>query len=266
MLAWLLYIATGGVAGFLAGLLGVGGGLIIVPALIFIFARAGFPPDYIAHMALGTSLGSIVFTSISSLRAHHRRRAVRWPIVRGLTPGIVVGTLLGAALATVLSTEFLKALFVIFVFYVGTQMLLDFRPPPARTLPGRRGLFLSGGAIGVLSALVGIGGGSLSVPFMTWCNIKLHEAIGTSAALGLPIALSGLVGFALMGLTVDVPLPLGSVGFIYLPALIGLIIASVVTAPLGARVAHALPVARLKRLFALVLYLIGARMAWNLFS
>lgn len=266
MLAWLLYAATGAVAGFLAGLLGVGGGLIIVPALIFIFAAAGFAPDYIAHMAVGTSLGSIVFTSISSLRAHHRRRAVRWPIVRALSPGIVVGTLLGAVLATVLSTEFLKGFFVLFVFYVGTQMLLDFRPPPARALPGPRGLFASGGVIGIVSALVGIGGGSLSVPFMTWCNVKLHDAIGTSAALGFPIALAGMIGFASMGLTIDAPLPRGSIGFIYLPALVGLIAASVITAPLGARAAHALPVTQLRRGFAVLLYLIGARMAWGLFG
>lgn len=266
ILAWMLYLAIGAVAGFLAGLLGVGGGLIIVPALIFVFTQAGFAPDYVAHMAVGTSLGSIVFTSIASLRAHHRRRAVRWPIVRALAPGIVAGTLAGALLATLLSSVFLQVFFVLFVFYVGTQMLLDFRPPPARTLPGPRGLFAAGGAIGIASALVGIGGGSLSVPFLTWCNVKLHEAIGTSAALGFPIALAGLVGFAFTGWFVSAPLPFGSIGFIYAPALIGLIAASVVTAPLGARAAHALPVARLKRLFALVLYLIGARMAWGLFG
>lgn len=266
MLAWMLYLATGAVAGFLAGLLGVGGGLIIVPALIFIFTQAGFAPDYVAHMALGTSLGSIVFTSVASLRAHHRRRAVRWPIVRALAPGIVAGTLAGAFLAMVLSTGFLKAFFVLFVFYVGTQMLLDFRPPPARALPGPRGSFAVGGIIGVASALVGIGGGSLSVPFLVWCNVKLHEAIGTSAALGLPIALAGLVGFGVTGMLSSAPLPFGSVGFIYGPALIGLIAASVLTAPLGARAAHALPVARLKRVFALVLYVIGARMAWGLFG
>lgn len=265
-LALLLYLATGAVAGFLAGLLGVGGGLIIVPALIFIFSRAGFAPDYVAHMALGTSLGSIVFTSIASLRAHHRRRAVNWPVVRALAPGIVVGTLAGALLATVLSSKFLQAFFVVFVFYVGTQMLLDLRPPPTRALPGPRGLFAAGGVIGVVSALVGIGGGSLSVPFLTWCDVKLHEAIGTSAALGLPIALAGLIGFALTGWFVSAPLPVGSLGFIYMPALLGLIAASVMTAPLGARAAHALPVARLKRLFALVLYLIGVRMAWGLFG
>lgn len=266
MLAWMLYLATGAVAGFLAGLLGVGGGLIIVPALIFIFTQAGFAPGYVAHMALGTSLGSIVFTSIASLRAHHRRRAVRWPIVRALAPGIVAGTLAGALLAMMLSADFLKLFFVIFVFFVATQMLLDFRPKPTRALPGPRGLFAAGGIIGIASAWVGIGGGSLSVPFLTGCNVKLHEAIGTSAALGFPIALAGLVGFAFTGWFASTPLPFGSVGFIYVPALIGLIAASVITAPLGARTAHALPVARLKRVFALVLYLIGARMAWGLFG
>ncbi len=264
MTAYLLYAATGAVAGFLAGLLGVGGGLIIVPALVFIFAAQGFAPDYIAHLALGTSLASIVFTSISSLRAHHRHAAVRWSLVAQITPGVVVGTLLGSVIARMLSTTFLKVFFVAFVFYVATQMLLDYRPRPSRNLPNRLGVLGAGGIIGAVSALVGIGGGTLSVPFMTWCNIRLHEAIGTSAAIGLPIALAGSVGYVINGYLIGTPLPSGSIGFVYLPALLGLVAVSVIFAPLGARTAHALPVTKLKKIFAFLLYAIGLRMASTL--
>ena len=263
--AFALYLAAGAVAGFLAGLFGVGGGLIIVPALIFVFAAQQFPAEYIAHIALGTSLASIVFTSVASLCAHHRHGAVQWSVVRRISPGIVVGTLLGTVLATVLSTVFLKLFFVAFVFYVATQLLADFHPKPSRGLPARFGMFIAGNIVGAVSALVGIGGGTLSVPFMTWCNVKLHDAIGTSSAIGLPIALAGTVGYVVNGLWAPHSLPPGSVGFVYLPALLGLVLASVLTAPLGARVAHRLPVKPLKKIFALLLYAIGARMAWGIF-
>lgn len=259
MMAALLYLATGAVAGFVAGLLGVGGGLIIVPALIFIFGVLAFPPAHVVHLALGTSLASIVFTSLASLRAHHRHAAVRWPVVARIAPGIVAGTLAGSGLAAYLPGAPLKVLFVAFLFYVATQMLLEFRPRPERDLPGAGGMFAAGGVIGVISALVGIGGGTLSVPFLTWCNVRLHEAIGTSAAIGLPIALAGSAGYIATGLaTAELP-PL-SAGFVHLPALAGLVAASVLTAPLGARVAHALPVARLKKVFALFLYALAVRM------
>jgi uncharacterized membrane protein YfcA len=192
---WLAYSILGAAAGFLAGLLGVGGGLIIVPVLTFIFTGLHFPATHVVHLALGTSLATILFTSISSLRAHHAHGAVNWRIWRGITPGIVTGTLAGSVLAAWLSSAFLKGFFVVFLFYVGTQMLLDIQPKASRELPGPLGLFLAGNVIGAVSSLVGIGGGTLSVPFMTWCNVKLHEAIGTSAAIGLPIAAAGAVGY-----------------------------------------------------------------------
>lgn len=260
---WLLYLAVGVVAGFLAGLLGVGGGLIIVPALAFIFAAQHFPQDYILHLALGTSLASILFTSVSSLRAHHAHGAVNWSIVRGIAPGIVAGTLLGTLVAAHLSTGFLKIFFVLFVYYVATQMLLNIKPKPSRQLPGHIGMFAAGGVIGSVSSLVGIGGGTLSVPFMTWCNVKLHQAIGTSAAIGFPIAAAGAVGYILTGLPAKM-LPEYSLGFLYLPALAGLVVASVLTAPFGARLAHRLPVTRLKKIFAWLLYAIGTRMLFGL--
>jgi uncharacterized membrane protein YfcA len=261
---WLLYLATGIFAGFLAGLLGVGGGLVIVPVLAFIFAAQGFPAAQVMHLALGTSLASIMFTSISSLRAHHAHGAVNWLVVRGITPGIVAGTLLGTVLAAQLSSNFLKGFFVLFVYYVAAQMLLNIKPRPSRQLPGWGGMFGAGGVIGGISSLVGIGGGTLSVPFMTWCNVKMHQAIGTSAAIGFPIAAAGAVGYVLNGLGAN-GLPEYSLGFIYLPALAGLVLASVLTAPLGARLAHRLPVPQLKKVFAALLIVLGTRMLVSLF-
>lgn len=258
-----LYLATGLFAGFLAGLLGVGGGLVIVPVLALIFAAQHFPDGQIMHLALGTSLASIMFTSVSSLRAHHDHGAVEWRVVRGIAPGIVIGTLAGAALAAQLSTHFLKVFFVVFLYYVATQMIMNIKPKPSRELPGNVGMFAAGGVIGAVSSLVGIGGGTLSVPFMTWCNIKLHQSIGTSAAIGFPIALAGAVGYIVNGWMVA-GLPVYSLGFVYLPALAGLVVASVLTAPFGARLAHRLPVARLKKFFALLLYVLGTRMLVSL--
>ena len=264
MLEWAAYLVLGLFAGFVAGLFGVGGGLIIVPVLTFIFAAHHFSEQYVMHLALGTALASIIFTSISSLRAHHAHAAVNWKVWREITPGIVIGTLLGSVLAAYLSADFLKAFFVVFVFYAGTQMLLDIKPKPARALPGLLGMFVTGNIIGAVSSLVGIGGGTLSVPFMTWCNIKLHQAIGTSAAIGLPIAVAGAVGYIANGLAVT-DLPQYSLGFVYLPALAAIVAASVLTAPVGAKLAHRLPVKKLKKLFALLLYTLGVRMAWSLF-
>jgi uncharacterized membrane protein YfcA len=265
MFEWIAYIVLGLFAGFVAGLLGVGGGLIIVPVLAFIFAAHHFPEQYVMHLALGTSLASIIFTSISSFRAHHQHGAVNWKIWREVTPGIVTGTLLGSVLAAYLSAYFLKVFFVVFVFYVGTQMLLDIKPKALRELPGLPGMFAAGNVIGVVSSLVGIGGGTLSVPFMTWCNIKLHQAIGTSAAIGLPIAVAGAVGYIANGLAVSGKLPPHSLGFVYLPALAAIVVASILTAPLGAKLAHRLPVKKLKKIFAFLLFTLGIRMAWSLF-
>ena len=260
---WLLYLATGIFAGFLAGLLGVGGGLVIVPVLAFIFAAQGFPVAQVMHLALGTSLASIMFTSISSLRTHHAHGAVNWRVVRDIAPGIVAGTLGGTVVAAQLSTTFLKVFFVVFLYYVATQMILNIKPKPSRELPGKVGMFGAGSVIGAVSSLVGIGGGTLSVPFMTWCNVRLHQAIGTSAAIGFPIAAAGAAGYVANGWALGT-LPAYSLGFVYLPALAGLVAASVLIAPFGARLAHRLPVARLKKFFALLLYALGTRMLFSL--
>jgi uncharacterized membrane protein YfcA len=264
MAYWLIYAALGALAGILAGLLGVGGGIIIVPTLIYLFTAQHFPPPFILHMALGTSLASIMFTSISSLRAHHGREAVNWQAFRRITPGILIGTFLGSWVAAQLSTRFLKGFFVLFLYYVSLQMLLNIRPIPSRRLPGAAGMFGAGSLIGGISSLVGIGGGSMSVPFLVWCNITMHNAIGTSAAIGFPIALAGTAGYVVNGLAVK-SLPPLSLGFVFLPALAGVSLASILTAPLGARLAHSLPVGKLKKFFAALLLVMGTKMLSELF-
>lgn len=263
MSAWLLYLTLGAFAGILAGLLGVGGGLVIVPILTFIFIAQGIPAEHILHLALGTSLASIMFTSISSLRAHHARGAVDWSVVRSITPGIMAGTFFGSWVAAQLSTRFLKAFFVIFLYYVAIQMLLNIKPKPHRQLPGPLAMTGVGGLIGGVSSLVGIGGGSMSVPFLVWCNLAMHNAIGTSSAIGFPIALAGAAGYLFNGL--GVKLPPHTLGFIYLPALAGVAAASIITAPIGARLAHSLPIGGLKKIFALLLIIMGTKMLMSLF-
>lgn len=255
------YLLLGLAAGFVAGLLGVGGGLIIVPALVWLLESQGLTQNAM-HYALGTSLASILFTSISSLRAHHARGAVEWATVRRITPGILFGTFIGAALAARLSPVPLKIFFVIFLFYAAAQMWWNFKPASHRQLPGFAGMFSAGGVIGAVSSWVGIGGGTLSVPFQLWCNVPLHRAIGTSAAIGLPIAAAGAVGYALNGPESEA-MP-GTLGYIHLIALTCIAAGSMATAPLGARAAHALPVGRLKRIFALFLLALAIRMAWSL--
>lgn len=258
-----LYLATGTIAGLLAGLLGVGGGLVIVPILMFIFSGAHFPAQHVLHLALGTSLATIIATSISSAHAHHAHAAVNWDAVLRIAPGIAFGCLLGAWLAARLDTAPLKLLLVGFEFYVGTQILLNIHPHPGRALPGITGMTSVGMTIGILSTLVGIGGGTLSVPFMVFCNRSMREAVGTASAIGLPIALFGSIGFMWSGWNVA-GLPPYSLGFVYLPALAGIALASILTAPLGAWAAHRLPAGALKKMFALLLYGLGIKMVLTL--
>jgi uncharacterized membrane protein YfcA len=259
------YFGLGLAAGFMAGLLGVGGGLLMVPALSWAFAQQGFAPQFNIHLALATSLAVIVPTSLSSLRAHHAHGAVDWLAVRRIAPGILLGTLVGSLAAAKLPDAGLKIFFTVFLFYAATQMLLGFKPPASRQMPGWAGMTLAGGVIGLVSSWVGIGGGTLSVPFLTWCNAGLRRAIGTSSAIGLPIALAGTLGYVMSGLSVT-NLPAASVGFVYLPALAAIALGSWLTAPFGARATHRLPVRQVKKIFAGLLYLLAVRMAYGLWA
>lgn len=256
---WFAYIAVGLFSGFVAGLLGLGGGAVLVPMLASMFAAQGFSTDHVLHLALGTSMATIIFTAAASLRTHDAHGAVLWPVVRSITPGILAGTFLGTFIARFVPTRELAAFFTLFIAYVAIQMAVNFRPKPSRQLPGTLAVAGVGAGIGTLSALVAIGGGSLTVPFLTWCNVRVQQAIGTSAAVGLPIALGGTAGYLWNGLHAG-GLPQGAFGFIYLPALGFVVAASVLTAPLGARLAHRLPVKLLKRIFAGVLIALCGKM------
>lgn len=260
---WLVYLAVGAFAGFVAGLLGVGGGLILVPILVFLFGAQNFPAELVLHLSLGTAMAAIVFTSFSSFRAHHAHQAVRWDVVKFLTPGIVIGTLLGSTFMSWLSGRSAAIVFASFAYYASAQMWLNIKPKPTRGLPGKLGMFGVGGVIGGISSLVAAGGGFLTIPFLTLCNVRMHHAIGTSAAVGFPIAVAGTIGYILNGLAAQ-QLPEYSLGFVYLPALAWIVAASVLTAPLGAKAAHRTPVGALKKIFAVFLFLLATRMATSL--
>ena len=247
----------GACAGFLAGLLGIGGGMIMVPFMTIILEAKDFPAEYVVKMAVATSLATICFTSLSSVRSHHKHGAVLWPVARVLAPGILVGALIGAQIAAALPTRVLGLVFSLFIAYSATQMILDRKPKPTRTLPGGWGMFGMGNVIGLLSSVVGAGGAFVSVPFMTWCNVKIHQAVATSSALGFPIALAGTLGYIWAGRGLP-DMPPGAFGYLYLPGLLVIATTSILTAPLGARTAHRMDIRPLKRAFGVVLYLLAA--------
>jgi uncharacterized membrane protein YfcA len=259
-------LALGLAAGFLAGLLGIGGGMLLVPFLTFILSQRGVEPGMAVKMAIATSMATIMFTSLSSVRAHHKRGAVRWDLVKGLAPGILAGGLLaGAGLFALLKGAWLALVFGAFVSFSGWQMLRNKRPAPSRQMPGAAGQFGAGSGIGLLSGLVGAGGGFVSVPFMVWCNVPVHLAVATSAALGFPIAVANTLGYVVGGWGMAPALP-GAFGYLYLPALALIAAASVTMAPLGARTAHAMDVSQLKKAFATLLFALAAYMLWKGFS
>ncbi len=253
----------GAVTGFLAGLLGIGGGMIQVPFLTTLLAQRGLGGELALKTAIATAMATIVFTSIASVRAHHARGAVRWDIVRAMSPGILVGGLVaGAGLFALIKGPVLGLVFALFVGYSATQMLLDRKPQATRQLPRAATQAAVGGGIGALSSLVGAGGAFMSVPFMTWCNVPIHHAVGTAAALGFPIALASTAGYIVGGWSLAPSLP-GAVGYLYLPALAVVAAASMLMAPWGARTAHAMDVRAFKRVFALLLYGVAAYMFWR---
>ncbi len=258
-------LTLGAFTGFFAGLLGIGGGGIMVPALTMLFVQQQFPAEHIVHMALATSMTAIVPTAIASLRAHHQHQAVIWPVVIKIAPGILLGTFAGTFLASYLSAKPLAIFFSCFMALVALQMVLNRKPKPSHQLPGALGMSSVGTGIGGISALVAIGGGTLTVPFLVWCNIRLPIAIGTSAAVGLPIALAGAAGYAVNGWGIS-NLPNYTLGYIFWPAVLAMAAMSFITAPLGAKLAHSLPIALLKKIFALLLIGLSVHMLVTVFG
>jgi len=258
--ALLIFLATGAAAGILAGLFGVGGGLIMVPALAFLLPGMGVAPAVVMHVAVGTSLAVIALTSLSSASSHHRRGGVEWGLFRDFAPGLAAGAVLGALVADALASDVLRRIVGVGAVLVSVQMLLDRKPAPhAVRAAAPLQHTAAGGVIGLLSALIGIGGGSLTVPYLSWFGLPMRQAVGTSAACGVPIAWAGAIAFVVTGLG-EPGRPEFSAGYVSLSGFGGLAVASVLAAPLGARLAHRLPPAVLKRLFALLLAVIGVKM------
>jgi len=264
----LYYLIAGAIAGLLAGLFGIGGGMIIVPALIYIFKTQSVPEAALTHIGIGTSLATIIVTSISSLRAHNSRGAVNWSVWKRMAPGLIIGSLIGAGIASIIHGNSLQAIIGVGAFLVGLKMLFmsnkslqenDFSKLPSST--GQTGL---GGFIGIVSSIFGIGGGTLTVPILSYCGLKIQHAVGTSAACGLPIASAGAVGFLVFGQFVDPSvkevLPNGVLGFIHIYAFISVSLASFFTARIGAKLAHKLPAATLKKAFAGLLLIVGVKL------
>ena len=258
----IIFASLGVVAGLLAGALGLGGGVVIVPALLLVFHLLGFDPAVLVQAAVATSLATIVVTSVSSVRSHHQQGNVRWPLVFRLGAGIVVGAFVGGLLAGNMPGALLARFFGVFAILVSLQMLFsggganDQRPE--KVWPTSL-LVASGSVIGLVSSMFGIGGGSMTVPLLNALRVKMQQAVAVSAACGLPIAVAGGLGFVLVGWG-DERLPTGSVGFIYLPAVLAIVLTSYPMARVGARLAHRLPATTLRRGFAVVLMLIGLRL------
>lgn len=258
----LTLLGAGAVAGILAGLLGIGGGVIIVPVLSLVFASAGVHPDILIKVAVGTSLATIVVTSTTSIYAHHRKGAVDWRLFRFMTPGVLLGAVIGAVIADAIPGRWMIIAFVIFLFGVSAQMAWG-NVHAGRSLPKPVGLSSVSAVVGVISALMGIGGGSLHVPFLAYCGVAVRRAIATSAAVGFPLALASAASFVVTGLN-EARLPEHSLGYVNLPAFGGIVAASIIFAPLGAWLAHRLPEKVLKRTFAVFLFLLATRMAYTL--
>lgn len=260
---WWVYLPIGAVVGFLAGLLGIGGGMVLVPILVFVFEANHFAPEHLMHMALATAMATIPFTSVSSVRAHHSRGGVDWRIVTGLLPGLLSGAALGTLVAGKVPGRPLALFFAAFLFYAATTMFFDLMPKGTRSLPGRAGLAFVGAIVSFLSSFIAAGAALMTIPFMAWCNVPLRRAVGTASAIGFPLSLAASVGYAIAGLRAG-GLPQYSLGYIYLPALGMIAVASVLTAPLGARVSQKMPVRQLRIVFALTLYVLAVRMLISL--
>jgi len=254
-----LYIFTGACAGFAAGLLGVGGGLIIVPVLFIIFAGQGYETQNLMQMALATSLATIVITSISSTRAHHKKQAVLWPVVFLLSPGIILGAWLGALFASTINSDSLKIFFSVFEFAVAIHLLFKKQPAQHNSTIKKSIAAAGGTVIGFVSTIVGIGGGTMTVPFLHWFNISMRNAVATSAACGFPIALIGTLSYVYTSYGTHFGSN-SSIGFLQLDALFFIASTSFLFAPLGAKVAHSISEKALKLSFSFILFSLGFMM------
>lgn len=252
MESWLVFAVAGLAAGLLSGLFGVGGGLILVPVLTFVLPHLGVPAENVVQTAIGTSLAVIACHSIASAHAHHRRQGVLWQVVRRMAPGLAIGSFIGAYVAHLLPGSELKKIVAVGAGLIALQMALDLKPKVTRPLPGAAGQALAGAVIGTASALVGIGGGSLTVPFLSWRSVEMKRAVGTSAACGIVIAAAGACGFALTGLAATTHSP-QTLGYVHVPGFVMLMLASVSSSGFGAKLAHRLPARTLKRAFAVFL-------------
>lgn len=261
---WPAYLALGALVGFLSGLLGIGGGSAMVPVLAFIYAAKGFPATLLIHLALGTAMSTMVFTAIASVRGHQRHQAVNWRIVGLMAPGILAGTFGGALLAGALDLRVLTVIFTALIYYLAAQMLLSRRLQADREMPGPAGVTLAAAGIGAVSSLTATGGAALVVAFLARRGIGIHDAIGTAAAIGWPLAVAGTIGYVIAGWN-EPALPDHTLGFVYLPAMLWIVGASVVAAPLGARVAHRVSGPALRKAFAVVLLTLATKMLWTLF-
>jgi len=258
---FLVSILLGMVSGLLAGLFGIGGGLVIVPVLVILFTAQGFPAELVMLMAVATSLAVIILTAIASVLAHHRLGSVVWAKVFRLSPGIMVGAAVGAVVAKHISADTLRYILVIFLLYVAIQMALQVKPKPDHVKQSRALDFLVANIIGLLSSIVGIGGGTLTVPYLVSGQMLMRNAVAVASACGLPIAVAGTVSYALLGWNV-LHLPEWSLGYVYLPVFLGTGLSSIATAPIGAKLAHKLPAAKLKRYFSLLLFVMAAKLMW----
>ena len=260
----LIYLALGACAGVMAGLLGIGGGLVLVAALAWLLPRHGVPADAAMHVALASSMASIVLTAASSARAHHKRGSVLWPTVAWMVPGVLLGGWLGSRFAISLDGDVLRWCVAGYCFVIAAQMLLSKPAAPGGNAVAPRGPFytVAGTGIGAVSAVVGIGGGSMTVPLLVWRGVAPVRAVGTSSANGIFIAVGSALGYALQAPPSALPLQ-GAVGYVYLPAALGVAIASVLAAPYGTRLAHALSGDALKRVFAGFLVLVGCSFAYS---
>ncbi len=254
-----LLLALGAFVGVAAGLLGIGGGGIMVPAFTALFIAQDVPDAQLVHFALGTSMASIILTSLASLRAHHTRKGVSWSIVRTMVPGVLLGTFLAALMTKYINTVVLAAFFSLFMLYVAVQMFRSVNVTPTKSLPGAFTQAIAGAGIGAVSALVSIGGGSLSVPYLLRHGLEIKNAIGTSAAMGLPIAIAGTIGYVISGWANTSMVGL-NLGFVYLPAVVCVSIMSFLTAPIGVNLAYKLPVSQLKKIFGVLVFSISVKM------